>query len=155
MARPVNSDDYGKTTPKLTPDDLEGEVVVLTLATFDEVEVEDPEQDSGKRRSPFLTFQETGDKRLWINKGQVDTLIARLGNDADRWAGQPIPVEAKDVKFGNTTYHKVVVVEPKHWDGYLADAGLARPTTRATTPVTAKRAAKGKGKGKAVARGRR
>lgn len=127
--RTVDSSKYGKSRPKLTQDDLEADVAILTIASFDEIELDDDEQESGKRTSAVLTFQETGEKVLWLNKGQVDALVANLGNDADKWTGQRVPVEKVVASFGNKKFPKVsVVVDPAEWDKYLSPAKPKKKT---------------------------
>lgn len=123
MARKIQSDVYGSSRPKITQDDIEdGDVGIFTIAEFDDQEVDDPETESGKRMAAFLTFEETGDKRLWLNKTQIDTLIERLGDDADKWAGQRIPLEKVTTTFKGQKYAKVAVCPAAEWDDYLKPA---------------------------------
>jgi len=126
MARKVDSSKFGSTAPKLLPDDLEEEAAFLTVASYDEIEVEDDEQESGKRNSATLRFEETGDKVLWLNKGMVETLVEQLGEDADKWIGQKIPVERHVAKFGTKKFPKVRVMPSEEWDKAFKDAGIRR-----------------------------
>lgn len=119
MARKVDPETLGSAAPKLLPEDLEEKVAVLTIASYDEDEIEDDEKEGGKRKTAYLTFEETGDKRIYLNVGQAKTLVAKLGPDADKWIGQKVPVERHVAKFGNKSFPKVVVVAAEEWDDYL------------------------------------
>lgn len=117
--RTINPDDFGKSAPKITQDDLEGDVAILTIAAYDEIELDDPEQESGKRKSATLRFSETGDKVLWLNKNQIESLVERLGDKPDAWAGERCPVEKVRTQFRGKSFDKVAVVHADEWDGYL------------------------------------
>ena len=120
----VSGEQFGKSRAKITPEDLEGDVAILTIASYEQMELDDAEAEGGKRTSAVLTFQETGDKVIWLNKTQVDALIARLGDESDDWAGQKVPVEKVVATFGKNKYPKVVVVgDPDEWDAYLNNGG--------------------------------
>lgn len=126
MARKVDSTKFGATAPKLTPEDLEEDAAILTIASYDEIEVDDEESESGKRQSATLRFEETGDKVVWLNKGMVETLVEQLGDDADKWIGQKCPVERHVAKFGNKKFPKVRVMPSEEWDKAFKDAGVRR-----------------------------
>lgn len=132
----IDASRFGSATPKLTPDDIE-EAAILTIATFEEADVDDDEAPGGKRHSANLTFEETGDKVLWLNKGMVETLIEQLGDDTDTWTGQKIPVESATVKFRGRDHHKVRVMESSQWDAAFKEAGVKR-TRRAEAPAAKK-----------------
>lgn len=117
--RKINPDDFGKSAPKITQDDLEGDVAILTIAAYEEIELDDPETDSGKRKSATLRFTETGDKVLWLNKNQIESLVERLGDNPDAWSGQRCPVEKVRTQFRGKSYDKVAVVHADEWDEYL------------------------------------
>lgn len=123
MARKIKSDAYGSSRPKVTQDDIEdGDVAIFTIVEFDDQEVDDAEAESGKRMAAFLTFEETGDKRLWLNKTQIDTLIEKLGDDVEKWAGQRVPLEKVETTFRGQKYQKVAVCPADEWDEYLKPA---------------------------------
>ncbi len=126
MARKVDSSKYGSSAPKLMPDDLEEDVAFLTIAKFEEVMVDDDEAEGGKRQSATLKFKETGDKVVWLNKGMVETLVEQLGDDADQWVGQKIPLERHVASFGSKKYPKVRVVPSEEWDKLFKAAGIRR-----------------------------
>lgn len=115
----VNPDAYGTTRPKIEPADLEDDVAILVIVAFEEVEVDDPTTESGRRMSGFLTFQQTGDKVCWLNKTAIVALIHYYGDNSDEWEGQECPVEkVKGTAFGKS-YHKVNVVPQDAWPEYI------------------------------------
>jgi hypothetical protein len=137
MARKPNLDRMGTSAPKVTQDDLEEDVALLTIASYDEDEIPDDAATDGKRFVAFLTFQELGDKRLYLNKTAATTLVAQFGEDADQWAGKTVPVERVRRKFGKQTFDKVDVVPDEEWDGYLRPVKVAKK-------AVAKKAKRGK-----------
>ena len=57
MSRTVNPDAYGTARAKVEPDDLEADVAVLTIVEFEEVEVDDPDQQRQiEERGVAITF---------------------------------------------------------------------------------------------------
>lgn len=116
----INADDFGSSTPKITPDDLEQDVAILTVAAFETVDVEDDNAEGGKRKTATLTFEETEDRVLWLNKGMVEALVERLGDDPDKWVGKRVPVEKYNARFRGKTYPKVRVMMAEEWDGVLS-----------------------------------
>lgn len=135
----VNQDRYGKSTPKLVPDDIDGDCVVLTIANFGEETFND---EGVTRITPYIDFEETGDKVLWLNKTQVGYLIERLGDESDRWKGAPVPIGRHDSQYNGKTHKKLWVMPPERWDDVLAEAGKG-PKRRAR-PGAVKSSAKGK-----------
>ncbi len=134
----VNRDALRRGAPKLTQDDIEGgDVAVFTVASYEEgTWTEGDEQ----QHSAFLTFEETGDKRLYLNVTQMDALIERYGDDSDAWIGQPVPVEKVVTTYGTRKYHKVwVVIDTDAWDDIFVEAGV-RPKQK--KKAAAKRGAK-------------
>jgi len=147
----ANPDKLGTSRPKIKPDDLEDEVALVTVATYDDPEVEDSESESGTRYAPYLTFEELGDKVLWLNKTQMVTMIEKMGDETDNWIGAIIPIEAVKKSFGTKTFHKVVVMEdPNEWDQY----DWSKPRRRSKTAKTAKKTTKRKSTKKKSTRGR-
>jgi hypothetical protein len=126
MARKVDPSQFGSSAPKLTQEDLEEDAAILTIEKYEEVKVDDDNAEDGKRQSATLTFRETGDKVLWLNKGQVETLVEQLGDDADAWTGQKIPVEKHTATFGSKKYPKVRVMPTEEWDKAFKEAGVRR-----------------------------
>lgn len=152
MSRTVNPDAYGTSRPKVEPDDLEDELAILTIVEFEEMEVDDPNTKSGKRMSGFLTFEETGEKVIWLNKTSITAMVEYYGDDPDSWAGKECPVErVKGEAFGKD-YHKVNVVPADAWgeiDGWTPPGSTKRKTRRrksATKKATKKKATKRRGR---------
>jgi hypothetical protein len=56
----------------------------------------------------------------------IETLIEQLGDDADKWPGQKIPVEKHVAKFGNDKFPKVRVMPSEEWDAGFKAAGVRR-----------------------------
>ena len=134
-ARP---DKLGTSRPKVMPDDLEDDVALVTIAAFEEGEVDDAESASGKRYTAFLSFHELGEKVLYLNKTQMEYLIAGLGSDdTDDWVDQQIPIERTRKQFGSKSFDKVWVAHNDEW----TDLGVGRPRRRRV-----KKATKAKGK---------
>lgn len=115
----VNLKDYGTKREKIGIEDLEKDVAVLTLATVDEVDVEDEEQESGLRKSMVLSFDEIPNKVLWPNRTQIAALVIKLGDDTDHWIGEKVPVEKARVPFKGKMFDKVRVVAAAEWEQYL------------------------------------
>lgn len=116
----VDPTKHGSSRPKLSPDDLEEEVAILEITSFEEAEIEDADRPEGKRWIAMLYFEETGDKALFLNKTQIQYLIEGLGSDdSEDWIGQPVPVEVKRGRFQNQPYEKVYIVDPLEWSDYI------------------------------------
>lgn len=126
MANKVDPSKFGSSAPKITPEDLEEDAAILTIDVYESVSVDDENAEDGKRQSATLKFVETGDKVLWLNKGMVETLVEQLGDDADKWSGQKIPVERHVATFGNKKFPKVRVMPSEEWDAAFKTAGVRR-----------------------------
>lgn len=134
----VSANDFGKSRPKLEPSDLLEEAAILLLATAEPLEIDDDEADSGKRHSLAVTFEETGEKTLWLNKTQVEAMVAYYGDDTDNWVGKPVPVEKAKVKFANDTYHKVRICAEDDWADVFRAANRKMPRRVDAEAVAAK-----------------
>jgi hypothetical protein len=132
----VREERYGSKRPKLERDDLDGDVGVLTIAGFDEAKFED---DDGSRVTPFIWFEEMGDKVLFLNKTQVGYIIERLGDESDDWMGQRVPIEKHTATFNGKRHEKLWVSPPEKWDEYL---GLKRGRGPAKAKKPARRGKK-------------
>lgn len=116
----VDPTKHGSSKPKLTVDDFEEDVAILTIASFEEAEIDDSEAPDGKRMLAMLFFEESGDKAMYLNKTQLEYLIEGLdSDDSDDWAGQQVPVEIKRGTFRGRKYEKPHVVDPDEWKDYL------------------------------------
>lgn len=126
MARKVDTSKFGSSAPKLLPDDLDGDYTILTVEAYEEAEVDDDDVEGGKRHSANIRFKETGDKVLWLNKGQAEALVEQLGDDADKWAGEKVPVERHVATFRGKKFPKVRVMLSEEWDKAFKEAGVRR-----------------------------
>lgn len=121
---------------KLTPDDLDGDAAVLTIAEF----TEQRNTGEGRQLSPVLRYVEAPDKLHYLNRLQIERLIAKLGDDSDRWIGKRVPVAVEDIEYDGTTYAKVYVMPPDQWTVTLAEADRkAKPSTAAAKPKPRRR----------------
>lgn len=126
MAR-VDLGDFGQSRSKLVPEDLKQSPCLLTVAAVERVEVPDPAAPTGLRKALTLLFVEFPDRPLWLNKGQIETLLARLGDDDVNWVGAKVPVERIVAEYRGQRFPKVRVVPDDHWDELLsASRGAAR-----------------------------
>jgi hypothetical protein len=139
----INPTDFGTSRPKLTQTDFDGDFIILTIAAAEEVTVEDDEKESGERKSLVLTFQETGDKSLWLNVTMIKTLIAEIGDDTDKWAGQKVPVEKYTGSFKGKKFEKVGIMESP-WDEAFKDSGVRRTRPGAAPAASGKATVRGK-----------
>lgn len=126
----VDASKFGSARVKITPDDLEGDVAVLTVSGYEEFDVDDDTVKGGKRKSAVLMFEETGEAVLYLNKGMVESLVERLGDDSDGWLGEKVPVERHVAEFGNKRFPKVRVVPAEEWDEYLKPAKKAAKSSK-------------------------
>lgn len=119
----ANPKELGQSVPKLEWDDLEEDVVVLTISGFDQQVVDDDEKADGKRTDAWLFFKEAGDKRLFLNVTQMQRLVDEYGDETDDWYGKKCPVERVTKTFGKEKYKKVwVVVDEDEFHGYVKPA---------------------------------
>ncbi len=120
MGRMVNPDVLGGSRPKVTQDDIQdGDVALVTIAEFEQGEIDDPSTETGKRAVMTLTFEELGEKALYLNKSDAETLVEKFGKDADKWKGQTVPIEKVNSTYNNKTYPKVHIVPAADWGKYL------------------------------------
>jgi hypothetical protein len=116
----VDPNAHGSARPKLTVDDLEEDVALLKIASYEEAEIDDTEAPDGKRMIAMLFFEETGDKAMYLNKTQLEYLIEGLdSDDSDDWAGHVIPVEKRSGSYRGRKYEKVHVCDPDEWEDYM------------------------------------
>ncbi len=115
----VQRDRLGTAAPKVTWGDLEEDVTLVTIADYEEGEVDDAEKEDGVRKTAFLTFDELGDKRLYLNVTQVDFLIEAFGDNSEDWIGKKVPLEKTKKRFGKVTYEKIWIVPFSEWDDYM------------------------------------
>lgn len=133
MAR-IIEDDGSTGRAKLDLASIRGRDVVLTIATAEQIEIEDKEQPAGVRRPIVLSFKEFPGHEgkddapvWWVNKTMRKTLIARLGNDLDRWIGQRVPYtkgKSHNPRTGETV-DTLFAMNPEEWDEALKAARQA------------------------------
>lgn len=129
----VDPNALGSSAPKLMPSDLDGDVAVLTISGYDTSEVDDPEKPTGKRLCAFITFEETGDKRVYLNKTMASVLVKRYGSDSGEWPGEPVVVEVYTPRMGTRSFDPKVGIAPEEeWEKYLEQAGV-KPQSRKVT----------------------
>lgn len=124
----IGSDYLGGSRERLVPDDLEGDAAILTVADSDAFQLT---RGKTKENCLTLTFVETGDRALWINKTMLTALIDQLGDDRAAWVGKQVPVEVIDAEYEGTTTRKVYVMDSDDWDQAFKDAGVKRKHPKA------------------------
>jgi hypothetical protein len=122
----VDPSSYGSARPKLTQDDFDGDFIILTISSVEEVVVDDDEAEDGKRKSLVLNFEETEDKAHWLNVGQIRTLVDTCGDDSEAWVGQKVPVEKHTATFMGKKFPKVQIMAAEEWDETFKKAGVKR-----------------------------
>lgn len=124
----VRSDKYKNARPKLEVSDLEdGDFLVLTVAAFGEQQFTDWGSGNRTKITPFLEFEETGEKVLWLTPVQVDYLVEVYGDDTDDWLGQPVCVERHAYTFQGQAGENLWVAAPERWPEMLRAAKVAVP----------------------------
>lgn len=142
--------EMGKSGPKLTPEMLEGDAAVLTLTHAERVEVDDNESKTGKRVVWAMKFEETEEHVLYLNKTQLEYMVAVYGDESDHWIGKPVAVERHTSEFGKKKFDKVWVCAPESWASIFSEAGVRAPKAVAEAAPTRRKVVKRK-----VKRGRK
>lgn len=126
--------DYLGERPKLTPDLLEGNAAVLTIASVETFNFDN-------RDNLVLKFEETGDAALFVNRTMLDALIDGLGDETDEWVGSQVPVEVKTVKNpqNGEDVEKVYVMDFAEWDEAFTAAGVKAKRAKAVKSAKGKR----------------
>jgi hypothetical protein len=140
----VQTSKYGNARPKIEQEDLEGgDAAVFTIAAVEEQKVTG---DDGERLSLVLLTEELGDKVLWLNVTQIGYLIAKLGDESDRWVGQKVPLEKTITHYAGKPFKKVWVAAPESWDQIFEDAGVSekKPRRRSVAVASKKKAKRGR-----------
>lgn len=113
----IDPSKFGGSGPKVEPADLEGDTAVLTISKAERITFK---QDGNDKLALKLYFEELGDKGMFIaTKGDVATLVNRLGGRLSAWVGERVPVEKTIRKFNGEDYEKVVIVPQDDWDDIL------------------------------------
>lgn len=132
MGRKLDMSRYGGMAgTKLTVDDLEADATVVTVAEFGE-------ERNPDGYTPVLKFREVPEKKLYLNRTQLEYIVRRLGDDTDNWTGKRIPLEKKVVPYEGDRFPKVYVMEPDKWDDAIRqwDQHRAPQESRETTSRT-------------------
>ncbi|MCP4899829.1 MAG: hypothetical protein GY906_22915 [bacterium] len=123
--------EFGGGEGKLTPEDIDGDAAILIITEAKQVDFgESIGLKIYSEQSPEVPF-------IVSSKGDVETLISRLGDRMSKWEGQQLPIEVATRVFGKKEFVKLVVVPEADWDDMLAP-----PKRRAPSRRTAKKAAK-------------
>lgn len=131
----ITREEFGAGRPKLTPEDLDDQSMVLVIAAAEPIHVEDEDAPDGKRKVLVLRFEETGEKTLYLNKGMIGALLGQFGSETDDWVGQRVPVQRHIAEFRGVRYPKVRIAPPEDWDDLLGSTPASRTGKRATTPA--------------------
>lgn len=120
---------YGGSEDKLTPDDIDGDTVILVVTEATEVDF-----DPGMG---LKIYGEDNPDHPFIvsSKKDVRILIAKLGDDPEKWVGEQIPIESAIRTYKGKEFNKLVVVPEADWDEVL---GIPKQRT----PAQKKKAAK-------------
>lgn len=117
MANVINLDDFGGIAgDPLKWKDLTSNFTVLTVKKYGTQK----NQGQGRKLSAVLVFNET-DKILYLNRKQLEYIVAKCGADTDKWVGQRIPVEKVKVEFDNAMHDKIYVMAPEAWDEAITE----------------------------------
>lgn len=87
----VNVQDYSKSRPVIAPTDFPRNVTVIPF-TIAKVEHTEFDSDGEKQKRIVLVSEEHGDKVFWLNVTGIKSIVARLGDDDEKWVGQTIPL---------------------------------------------------------------
>lgn len=126
---------------KLTPEELTGDIVIVTIKEYGEQK----NTGEGRKLSPVLRYEESPEKLHYLNREQMERLVAKLGDDTERWIGKRIPIHAEDVEYEGKTFSKVYVMPPEEWEAAFKEAAsvaTAEDESRSTSrrrPAGAKR----------------
>ena len=102
----MNIDELSPPSASFKADDLEGDEVTLTIASYIIKEFEQEDKKTGEhytQRKPIVSFKET-DKTLVLNKTNRDAIAYGLGTkEMDEWVGKKITLFPTVTSFGNDT----------------------------------------------------
>lgn len=129
----INLNDYGSTRPKLDLSRITGQDAVLTIASVEQVNVEDKSKPNGVRPSIVLTFREFPDSKegandapaWWPNKTMLATIVENLGDNTDKWIDEPMPVTKGKVRNPQTGKIQDTIFAIEEWEEGLKAASRA------------------------------
>ena len=111
---------YGQMRDKLEPDDIDGKVAVLTIASADARNF--ASESAGAEYKVVLTFEEfpedgdTKEKEYVVNATSYKTLVEKIGDDYAAWPGESVVMAPTTTTYGGKTFEKVHVASPERWD---------------------------------------
>ena len=133
----LDPNSFGSGEGKLGPDDIDGDTAILVVTEASEVDF-----DNGKglkiysEESPDVPF-------IVSSRKDVEILVARLGDDPDKWVGESVCVEVATRTFKGKDFIKLVVVPEVDWDDVL---GIAKSPRRPARKAAKKKKTPPKGK---------
>lgn len=139
----VNPKELGTGKPKVEQTDFEGDYTIATIVSVGRDQIEDESRPGGKRPVMYLQFKEFGDKVVFLNVTQANSMVTQLGDDDDAWVNQMVPLEKYTGSFGSKKFAKVGVMAPEEWDEAFREAGVKRTkpaAARAPAPAPARSA---------------
>lgn len=107
MRRSATDLGSGIDSPKLRPEDFDGDYILLTMEA-----AQDATWQGDK--VVVLRFVET-DKVLWLNYTMLKTLIAAFGADDAAWTGKQVPVVKYNAEYNGVTHFKCGIPKLDEW----------------------------------------
>lgn len=102
----MNIDELSPPSASFKADDLEGDEITLTIASYIIKEFEQEDKKTGehyRQPKPIISFKET-DKTLVCNKTNREAIAYGLGTkEMDEWVGKQITLFPTVTSFGNDT----------------------------------------------------
>lgn len=133
MKRSANDLGSGIDSPKLRPEDFDGDYILLTVeAAQDAVWQGD--------KVVVLRFEET-DKVLWLNYTMLKTLIAAFGDNDTAWIGKQVPVVKYNAEYNGALHFKCGIPKLDEWGELgvkIAPAAVATDSTKPTATLKGK-----------------
>jgi len=106
---------YGEMREKLGPDDVEGKPAPLTVLTV-EVKNMAPRGSPREDNKLSIVFKEFPNKEYIANATSYKTLVAKLGDNYERWPGQVVIMAPTTNTFSGRAYEKIHVASPERWE---------------------------------------
>lgn len=98
-------DELAPSSTSLKADDLDGDEVTLTIASYVVKEFDETDNKTGetyKRKKPIFSFEET-EKTFVCNVTNARAIAAALGKEMDDWVGKKITLFPTVTSFGDKT----------------------------------------------------
>lgn len=133
----VNPKELGTGKPKVEQTDFEGDYTIATIVSVGRDTIDDESRQGGKRPVMYLQFKEFGDKVVFLNVTQANSMVTQLGDDDDSWVNQQVPLEKYTGSFGSKKFAKVGVMAAEEWDEAFREAGVKRTKGATRAPASA------------------